>query len=173
MSSLFEAIRGRYLATHSRAQKLSGVLDRMTSANNELQTNLRDANRARTPNSSRPNSGPRSAGVSTVGLDADTQTASKLVCMRQIQTDLSWVHGCLQNQHTIMVSRKLDREELLWSDTSEYVLVPEGNLEKLSDFQGNLIRSENGFSVAPAAKPESRGKPRAADAPKAAKPRPK
>ena len=119
MSSLFEAIRGRYLATHSRAQKLSGVLDRMTSAYNELQTNLRDANRARTPNSSRPNSGPRSVGASTVGLDADTQTASKLVCMRQIQTDLSWVHGCLQNQHTIMVSRKLDREELLWSDTSE------------------------------------------------------
>ncbi|KAH8095615.1 hypothetical protein JL720_2928 [Aureococcus anophagefferens] len=151
VSSLFEAIRGRYLATHSRAQKLSGVLDRMTSAYNELQTNLRDANRARTPNSSRPSSGPRSVGASTVGLDADTQTASKLVCMRQIQTDLSWVHGCLQNQHTIMVSRKLDREELLWSDTSEsaseYVLVPEGNLEKLSDFQGNLIRSENGFST--------------------------
>ncbi|KAH8049954.1 hypothetical protein JL721_11528 [Aureococcus anophagefferens] len=175
VSSLFEAIRGRYLATHSRAQKLSGVLDRMTSAYNELQTNLRDANRARTPNSSRPSSGPRSVGASTVGLDADTQTASKLVCMRQIQTDLSWVHGCLQNQHTIMVSRKLDREELLWSDTSEsaseYVLVPEGNLEKLSDFQGNLIRSENGFSVAPAAKPESRGKPRGADAQKAAKAR--
>ncbi|KAH8054213.1 hypothetical protein JL722_8944 [Aureococcus anophagefferens] len=190
VSSLFEAIRGRYLATHSRAQKLSGVLDRMTSAYNELQTNLRDANRARTPNSSRPSSGPRSVGASTVGLDADTQTASKLVCMRQIQTDLSWVHGCLQNQHTIMVSRKLDREAALERHVgvcvefksltrlqfermrqSEYVLVPEGNLEKLSDFQGNLIRSENGFSVAPAAKPESRGKPRGADAQKAAKAR--
>ena len=32
LSALFDALRTRYLATHSRAQKLAGVLERMTRA---------------------------------------------------------------------------------------------------------------------------------------------
>ena len=151
LTTLFEAIRTRYLNSHARAQKLSGVLDRMTIAYNDLQAALQEQIRVNQTTS-------EELAVKTMadiekekekddfGHDEATQTMETLVRMRQVQTDLSWVHGCLQNFQSVKIDRRVRQDELNWLDTSEHIRVPNGALVRLRDFHGQLLQDHDGVS---------------------------
>ena len=147
--------------SHARVTKLSGVLDRMTLAYNELLQSQRAQEAARLAEGADAAGAGKASGKHALaeardvlaslgrsnGTDGETQTAGTIFCMRQVQTDLTWVHGVLQSQKAVVPTRKQSSEEHAWADNSEYVSLPDGRQVKLSDLHGELVRDEHGFAV--------------------------
>lgn len=172
LTNAFSTVQEQYQTTRKRVHELSHALNRLTAEHVKLQTSYQQElyrNKETAPqnehgdtvNSDFKNTGdprqvkPSSESTANIGHgktakdvshDASVQTGLTLLCRRQVQTDLTWVHSCLQSQHPVQIPLAVKRERADWTDASPMIETASGSHVKL---HCTLFREPGGTKVVP------------------------